>query len=135
MAPLAELQSYSIDFAHAYKHVPILASQLEFATILVAPPDGPVCSATLRTQPFGSRRAPANWARVTQFLKWCLEQLCGIVLAVYVDDCHATEPKTTAGSALDTILQLCEILGLCGTVKNRLPYNPAQPPGGIDFHF
>ena len=71
-----------------------------------------MCAATLRTQPFGSRRAPANWARAAQFPEWCLEQLCGIVLAVYVDDCCATEPKTTAGPALSAILAMCQIFGL-----------------------
>ena len=109
----AEIRSYSIDFAHAYKQVPILASHHEFATILVAPPEGPVCAAALRTQPFGSRSAPSNWARVAKFPNLCLDQLFGIVLAVNVGDFRAAEPKTTAGPALSTILAMCQIFGPC----------------------
>ena len=56
IAPGCELQGATLDFAHAYKHVPIQEDQKEFATILLAPPSGPLKVATLRTQPFGSKR-------------------------------------------------------------------------------
>ena len=73
-----------MDFAHAYKHAPLLQSQEKFAHIVFAQPEGEPLADALRTQPFGSRRAPANWARVTQFIKFVVGKLFGIILLVYV---------------------------------------------------
>ena len=66
----------------------------------------------MRSQPFGSRRAPANWARVTQFLKWALSTFFGIHIAIYVDDVHGSEPVSTCKSAFRTIKAVCALLGL-----------------------
>ena len=38
VAPGCDLMCVAADFAHAYKHIPILDSQREFATILIEPP-------------------------------------------------------------------------------------------------
>ena len=78
----------------------------------MADPNGVPHYATLRTQPFGSRRAPSNWARVTQFLKWALSKFFGITIAVFVDDVHASEPLSTCDSAFRTVKALCALLGL-----------------------
>ena len=74
------------DLAHAYNRVPIQEGRKEFATILLAPPDGRLEVATLRTQPFGSRRSPANWVRVTMFVKWVTAAMFRVVSGVYVGD-------------------------------------------------
>ena len=67
--PHAEIVAFSMDFSHAYNHIGISADRLDFATVVLADTDGVPHMASLRTQPFGSRRAPANWARVTALLQ------------------------------------------------------------------
>ena len=63
----ADVIGSSLDCAHAYKHAGIASDQLDFATVILTAPAGAPCMASLRTQPFGPRRAPANWARVANF--------------------------------------------------------------------
>ena len=111
VAPGCEVLCATLDFAHAYKHVPIHEDQKEFATILLAPPAGPLKVATLRTQPFGSKRAPANWSRVTNFAKWLLLKVFRIVISVYVDDIFLIETAGTVNSAFQTIKSVCNLLG------------------------
>ena len=122
LAPGTELRAYVLDFSNAYKHVPILESQKDFASILIAQTDGPPCVATLRSQPFGSRRAPSNWARVAQFLKWFLLKFFGISIAIFVDDIHACEPVDTVVSAFETIQAVCVMFGL------QLDASKSKPP-------
>ena len=76
----------SVDFAHAYKHIPLPEDQAEYASIIFPGMEGEPLVGRLRTQPFGSSRAPANWARVTEFLKLVLGRLFWITLLVYVGD-------------------------------------------------
>ena len=76
----------SLDFAHAYKHVPILEGRVEFATILAAPPAGTLKVSALRAQPFGSKRAPSNRPRATNFIKWLMLTVFRIVISVCVED-------------------------------------------------
>ena len=120
--PECTLLAASVDFKHAYKHIGISADQQHLATLLIAPPFGPLVTTKLRTQPFGSARAPANWCRVTNFVKWHLALLFRINLSVYVDDCFVVEPAATIQSAFDTILSVCALLGL------KLEPTKASPP-------
>ena len=78
-----DLLAMSLDFSHAYKHVPLLKSQEEFASIIFAQPEGEPLVATLRTQPFGPSRAPANWARVTEYVKFVIGRLFDIHLKIF----------------------------------------------------
>ena len=84
---VGNLRAFSLDFAHAYKHVGVAANQLDFATIVLCGPGGNPMMATLRTQPFGPSRAPANWARVTAFLQFVIRKLFWAWLGIFVDDC------------------------------------------------
>ena len=111
-APGRTMQMFSLDFAHAYKHVGIAEDQLDFATIVLCDDKGVPHMATLHTQPFGSGRAPANWARVTSFLQFVLQHLFQVWLGIFVDDCFCIEPKETVGSALASVKALCNLLGL-----------------------
>ena len=106
------LRVFSLDFAHAYKHVGVAVDQLDFATVVLADTEGNPMMATLRTQPFGSRRAPANWARVTTFLQFVLRKVFGVWLGIFVDDCYCVEPQGTITSSLWVVRELCAILGL-----------------------
>ena len=121
-APGCVLNSRSVDFAHAYKHVPLTSAQREFATIVFPGPEGKLYTAVLPTQPFGSRRAPASWARVTEFVKWAAHKLFLIDLCVYADDCSIAEPAMAAPSAFHTVQGFCALLGLC------LGGSKASPP-------
>ena len=121
-APGCNLKCATLDFSHAYKHVPIQENQKEFATIVVAPPAGSLKIATLRTQPFGSKRAPANWSRVTNFVKWLLLVVFRIVISVYVDDIFLIEPSETIDSAFGTVKTVCKRLGfVLEDAKEQLP--------------
>ena len=66
----------------------------------------------LNTQPFGSARAPANWARMTNAFSFILLHLFTLWIAIYVGDCYTIEPDGTAQSALDTLNGLAKVLGL-----------------------
>ena len=54
------LLACSVDFAHAYKHVPLLQAHEDFAKIIFAQPKGEPLVASLRTQPFGSKKSPGE---------------------------------------------------------------------------
>ena len=109
--PNVHLRAYSEDFSHAYKTVGIPIAQSKCATIVLAPPSGPPHFATLRTQPFGSSRAPANWARVTSFIQYVLKRAFSVAVCVYVGDVFAVEPLDTVESAHEAFTTLCELLG------------------------
>ena len=112
LKPGIQLNVCAVDFRHAYKNIPIAADQQNLATIALAPPVGPAMKATLKTQPFGAARAPANWARVAAFLRWICARMFGIAVYVYVDDCFLVEPTTTIGSAFRTFKNVCDLFGL-----------------------
>ena len=109
--PDCTLRVFSEDFAHAYKTVGIPVAQAKFATIAMAPPTGEPHVATLRTQPFGSARAPANWGRVTKFIQFLMERLFFAVIFIFVDDVFAVEPLQTISSAHKAFTTLCNLLG------------------------
>ena len=109
--PGCDLYCATADFAHAYKHVPILEDHRQFATILLAPPQGDLKAACLRTQPFGSKRAPTNWPRVTLFLKWLMLTVFNVVINVYVDDVFIVETAETINNAFLVFKAVCELLG------------------------
>ena len=101
-----------MDFAHAYKHIGVDTKSTRFAVIALTDPQGAVCMAHLNTQPFGSRRAPANWERVTQFVVFVLKRIFRIWIGVYVGDLFCLEPESATESARSSVKQLCALLGL-----------------------
>ena len=106
------LQVFSLDFSNAYKHVGVAPDQMDFATVVLSDPNGNAMMATLRTQPIGSTRAPANWARVTSFVQFVLRKVILVWIGVFVDDCYCVEPQNTIASALWVTRELCALLGL-----------------------
>ena len=109
--PSAALMLTILDFAHAYKHIGVGAKSTRFAVIALSDPHGAVCMAYLNTQPFGSRRAPSNWARVTQFVVFVLRRVFRVWLGVYVDDLFCLESDVTIESARHVIKELRALLG------------------------
>ena len=116
-----QLRGFSVDFQHAYKHIPIDASQADFAYIAISPPSGKVLCAELRSQPFGSTRAPANWGRVAAFVQWMLSAFFSIYLAKYADGCYSAEPKVACASAFYVAKDVCNLLGYKLEMKKERP--------------
>ena len=120
--PATELLAYSVDFAHAYKQVAVDATQADFATIVLSNYEGAPHVATLKTQPFGSRRAPANWGRVAAFLKFALERLFSIWVGVFVDDLFSATFGPLSARAFSIVKEVCAIFGfLLSPEKEQSP--------------
>ena len=96
------LQLVIVDFSHAYKHIGIDQAQNALSHIALLPTTGIPMYCKLNTQPFGSARAPENWARMTNAFAFILLRFLLLWIAIYVDDCYAIEPEDTALSALHT---------------------------------
>ena len=124
-SPGQQLNIFTVDFKHAYKNVAVASRDLKYTSIIVAPPRGPPVACTLLVQPFGSRRAPANWGRVTRFLQHVLERLFSIHVCVFVDDVYCIEPVTTVSSAFHCVKTLCFELGLLLAADKESP--PGRP--------
>ena len=107
-----DLHLFSVDFAHAYKHVGVTADQMDFATAVLSGPEGVPMMETLRTQPFGPTMATANWARVTSLVQFVLQRMFLMRLGVFVDDCYCVESHETIASALWVTRERCSLLGL-----------------------
>ena len=106
-----DLFAFAADSPRAYKHVGIPARQSGLPATLLAPPEGPLRVATLRTQPFGSARAPANWGRVAKFTQLAIERIFGIIVILYVGAWFFTEMVPTAQSQHERFNATCELLG------------------------
>ena len=99
LRPACRLRAATADFCHAYKSIGLPPDKAPFASVLLGPPTGSLMVAKLRTQPFGSTRAPANWGRVTALTQWVLLAYFGVRLAIFADDCIVVEHAETIRSA------------------------------------
>ena len=109
LSPGCDIRAASTDFFHAYKNIGVPVRQEEFTAVLLGPPCGPLQVAHLRTHPFGSSRAPGNWARVTRLIQWILLTYFGIYLPVFADDCFCVELADADASAYtcaDTVIRM-----------------------------
>ena len=111
ISPGCDLRAGSVDFKHAYKNIGISNDQSEYTAVLLGPPSGGLLVSHLRTQPFGSARAPANWGRVTALLKWILAEFFGISLPIFVDDCFLVETAETVKGAFECVTKVIQLLG------------------------
>ena len=104
--------------------------QYEFATIALPDLGGTPMVASLRTQPFGSSRATASWARVANFPQFVLLRLCKVRLGNYMGDCFCAEPADTIDTASNCIRVLCALLGLQLEPPNeQAPSDTVMPLG------
>ena len=121
------LKSCVADFAHAYKHIGVPSHQLDFASILLCGPNGNSRVATMKTHPFGSSRAPANWARLTSLVQFVLGKLFNVWMGIYVDDCFCVVPDAAVQSAIHPVRAFCSLIGLeLERSKQQLPSNSAD---------
>lgn len=95
LQPAREIRASTDDFCHAYKNIVTPTENAPCAAVLLGPTAGLLMVSKLRTQPFGSTRAPANWGRVTALIQRVLITYFGAYLPIYVDDCFIVEPAET----------------------------------------
>ena len=65
----------------------------------------------MKTQRFGSTRAPGNWGRATALFQWILLTYFSVHLPIYVDDCFIVELAETLHSAVTCVHALAELCG------------------------
>ena len=100
LQPSEPLSAWSLDFAHAYKNLGVDTASADVSSIVVwNPRERRTYIARMRTQPFGSSRAPASWGRVVSLLQRAVTQLLLTPILLYVDDVFSAEPSRTAWSA------------------------------------
>ena len=95
-----------IDFAHAHKHIGMGPESTRFAVIALSDRQGAICLAYLNAHPFGSRRAPANWALVTQFVVSVLRKVYRARLGIYAGDLFCRAPGIAIESARRVVKEL-----------------------------
>ena len=121
LQPGCQAMAFSVDFCRACKNIPLPAVQQDCATILISPPDGAPPMAQLRTQPFGPKRSPANWARATAFLRLELATVFHITVSVFVGDFYVIKTCETLGSAFLVAKEFCGLLWLDIEVEKEQP--------------
>lgn len=117
--PACDLRAASSDFRHEYKNVGIPRDEGKFPSVLLGPPAGPLVVSQMRTQPFGSTRAPAYCGRVARLIQWMLFAYFGIYLPICVGDCFLVEPADTVTSAFECANAL---ISMCGFAMGRIPH-------------
>ena len=105
-------KQWSVDFSHAYKTIALHPSSADADHIcFLNPSDNRPCKCRILVQPFGSRRAPANWGRVVTFLQFLARTLLSLVVGAYVDDVFCSEGRVLVRSGFWAFKRLCAILG------------------------
>ena len=104
---VSDFRAWSVDFPNAYKAIGLHESSLEAATIcLVDPGTNVPHKARILVQPFGSRRAPANWGRVVTFIQFPAKELQAL----------------TVGALLIALNRLAQLPAASGPLKRLLNY-------------
>ena len=106
------LKARSVDFPNGYKTIGIRGKSKDAATVCFARPDGnKPFKARILSQPFGSRRAPANWGRVATCCQFLASRLLTLVVAAYAGDIFCCEPPATFTSGFRAFEALAKLLG------------------------
>ena len=106
------LQAWSVGFSNAYKTIGLRETSYEAAVVCVANPVTKVPhKAQILAQPFGSRRAPANWGRVVSFIQFVALRLFRLSVGSFVDDVYCSEPASTISSGFWVFKRLYQLLG------------------------
>ena len=117
-----ELKQRSVDFPHAYKTIALHSPSSEVANIcFLNPVDDRPYKFRILAQPFGSRRAPANWGRVVTSLQFLARRLLSLVVGAYVDDVFCSESSFLAKSRFWAFKRLCALLGFITSDRKDQP--------------
>ena len=75
-----DLKLWSVDFANAYKTIPVHELSRSVAHVVLAnPADNGIYKARVLAQSFGSRSAPKNWGRVITCLQFLASKLFALM--------------------------------------------------------
>ena len=129
-APKVGIQAAVIDYESAYKNIPIIRYRWEFASILVAPPEGALAVCQSRVPPYGSRSSPASWPRMTGFIQRVLLAVAKVHLEVYAGDCYIAEPNTAIQSVYEALNVLNDLRNLPIAKDKGSPPADAIAPSG-----
>ena len=121
-----------MDFAHAYKHIGVESKSTQFDRIAPSDPQGEIRLAYLNTQAFGSRRPPANWARVTQFVVFAQKKVPRVRMGIYVDDRFCLDQELSIEPARHVIKELCALLGMELAPDKEVPQTLNNSPWGAN---
>ena len=78
---------WPLDFPNAYKTIGLNAAPKDASHICLAKPANKrLYKARVLVQPFGSRRAPANWGRVVTSLQFVADEILHVATGAFVDD-------------------------------------------------
>ena len=113
---------WSVDFSNAYKTIGINKESEEAAHIcFINPTNNRPYKARVLVQPFGSRRAPANWGRVVTFLQFVAGEILRVTTGAFVDDVFCVESHRIAMSGFWAFKQLRLLIGSPTSDKKDQP--------------
>ena len=116
------LERWSVDFSHAYKTVALHPSSADSARICsLNPVDNRPYKCRILVQPFGSRRAPANWGRVVMFLQFLARVLLPLAAGAYFDDVFCSDGRSLAKCGFWAFKRLCALLGFRTSDRKNQP--------------
>ena len=117
------LKLWSVDFANAYKTIPVRDLSRSVAHVVFAnPADNGVYKARVLVQPFGSRSAPKNWGRVITCLQFLSSKLFRLDVSAYVDDVFTGEPGSYVESVFTAFKNFSNLVGLhTSDKKDQVP--------------
>ena len=108
----SDFKAWSVDFSNAYKTIGLHESSVGAATVcFVNPTTNAPYKARILVQPFGSRRAPANWGRVVAFIQFLASELLTLTVGTFAGDVYCAEPASLAQSGFWAFKQLAGLLG------------------------
>ena len=117
-----KLRMWSVDFPNAYKTIELNKASREAAHVcFINPTNGRPCKARVLAQPFGSRRAPANWGRVLTSLQFVARELLLVNTGSFADDVFGVEARRIAASGFWAFKQLCDLIGFPTSTKQDQP--------------
>ena len=117
-----DVKLWSVDFANAYKTIPVHDSSRSVAHVVFGnPADTGIYKARVLVQPFGSRSAPKNWGRVITCLQFLASKLFRLNVSAYVDDVFTGEPSSYVESGFRAFKTLSALVGFHTSDKKDQP--------------
>ena len=117
-----KLRMWSVDFPNAYKTIGLNKESEEVAHVcFINQTNGRPYKARVLAQPFGSRRAPANWGRVVTFLQFVAGEVLRVTTGAFADDVFCVESHRVAMSGFWAFEKLCLLIGFPTSDKKDQP--------------
>ena len=124
-----DLRARCVDFPNEYKTIALREASNDAATVCyINPEDNKPYKARILVQPFGSRRAPANWGRVVTFIQFIAREILSLAVAAFVDDVFCDEPASAQTSGFWAFKRLSGLIGFFTSDKKDQRPTTALPP-------